>query len=157
MSTQTEHNGPQSEVAQQGDLKAAELLLSQQEVRRQRRVLQSVLDSMGEGVVVADEHGAFLLWNPAAARLIGIGPRQIELQEWSGLYGCYLPDGKTPYPSEDLPLARAIRGESVDACEIFLRNPDVPDGVWLSITARPLVSDSARGAAAWSSAVTSPP
>jgi two-component system sensor histidine kinase/response regulator len=142
MSTSTGPSAPQSQLEQRVEVKTAELLLSQQELRRQKRVLQSVLDSMGDGVVVADEHGTFLLWNPAAERLIGIGPRHVELQEWSTLYGCYLPDGKTPCPSEDLPLARAIRGESVDNCELFLRNVDVPEGVWLSITARPLVSDS---------------
>ena len=122
--------------------RTAELLLSQQEYRRQSRVLQSVLDSMGDGVVVADEYGKFLLWNPAAERLIGIGPRQVSPSEWSDLYGCFLGDAKTPCRWEDLPLARAIRGESVDAVELFLCNADVPDGIWLSATARPLKSES---------------
>jgi two-component system sensor histidine kinase/response regulator len=121
---------------------AAELLLLQEEQRRQRRVLQSVLDSMGNGVVVADEHGEFLLWNPAAERLIGIGPRHVSPAEWSALYGCFLADGETPCPTDDLPLVRAIRGESVDAVELLVRNADVPEGVWISVNARPLKTES---------------
>src|SRR5690348_10655378 len=84
------------------DVRAAELLLLQEEQRRQRRVLQSVLDSMGDGVVVADEHGKFVLWNPAAERLIGLGPLHISPSEWSSVYGCYLADGQTPCPTDDL-------------------------------------------------------
>jgi two-component system, sensor histidine kinase and response regulator len=125
-----------------GDVQAAEFVLVEAEQRRQRHVLQSVLDSMGDGVVVADEHGAFLLWNPAAERLIGIGPKHVSPEEWSAVYGCYLADGVTPCPTQDLPLVRAIRGEAVDGTELFLRNADVPDGVWISVTARPLKSES---------------
>ncbi|MGH7134980.1 MAG: PAS domain-containing protein, partial [Pirellulales bacterium] len=141
MSTPSERGSP-SLLEQRVEQRTAELILSRQELRRQRRVLQSVLDSMGEGVVVADEHGVFLLWNPAAERLIGIGPRHVSPSEWSALYGCYLADGETPCPSEDLPLARAIRGESVDGVELFVRNADVPGGVWISATARPMRSES---------------
>ncbi|HVX09863.1 MAG TPA: response regulator [Pirellulales bacterium] len=140
MSTPTET--PPTLLEQRVQQRTAELILSRQELRRQTRVMQSVLHSMGDGVVVADEHGAFLLWNPAAERLIGIGPRHVAPSEWSALYGCYMADGKTPCPSDDLPLARAIRGESVDGMELFVRNADVPEGVWISVTARPLKSDS---------------
>lgn len=120
----------------------ADSMSSQRELRRQARVLQSVLDSMGDGVIVADEDGKFLLWNPAAERLVGIGPRQVNPSSWSEVYGCYLPDGKTPCPPDDLPLVRAIRGQAVDGFELFLRNADVPEGTWISVSARPLVSDS---------------
>jgi signal transduction histidine kinase/CheY-like chemotaxis protein len=44
----------------------------------------------------------------------------------------------TPYPAADLPLARALLGESVDGKELFIRNANLPEGAWLSATARPL-------------------
>ena len=31
-------------------------------------MMQSVLDSMSEGLVVADENGKFIIWNPAAEK-----------------------------------------------------------------------------------------
>jgi light-regulated signal transduction histidine kinase (bacteriophytochrome) len=63
-------------------------------------------------------------------------------EEWSERYGVYLPDQVTPYPPDQLPLARAIRGESVDGDEQFLRHAKVPHGIWLSVTGRPLIDES---------------
>ncbi len=117
---------------------------SSRDLRQDPQVMQSVLNNMADGVIVADQNGRFLLWNPAAEQLIGIGPRDVAPEEWTRLYGCYLADGETLCPPEDLPLTRAIRGHSVDAMVLFMRNPDVPGGVWVSINARPLKSADGR-------------
>jgi two-component system, sensor histidine kinase and response regulator len=122
-----------------------ELQRSQEELQQQQQILQSILDSMGDGVVVADEKGTFLLWNPAAEQIIGIGPQNVDPEKWSQVYGCYLPDGKTLCPPEELPLARALRGESLDGEILYLKNPDVPQGTWISITARPLRNEPGPG------------
>ena len=114
------------------------LELSEQALHRLTDMYQAVLRSMSPGVVVADQNGRFLLFNDAAERILGIGPLDITPSEWSANYGCYLLDRVTPYPSEQLPLARAIRGEHVDDAEVFIRNPRRPAGVYLSISARPL-------------------
>src|SRR5205823_140627 len=107
-------------------------------LRKQTDILQSVLDSMGDGVVVADETGRFLIFNPAAEQILGIGATDASPQDWSSRYGLYLPDAITPYPASELPLARAMHGEAVEGVEIFVRHEKVPDGVWVSVNARPL-------------------
>src|SRR5437667_51538 len=71
-----------------------------EDAARQARILQAILRSMGAGVVVADENGKFLLFNPAAEQILGIGPEDVSPAEWSQRYGCYLPDQLTLYPSE---------------------------------------------------------
>lgn len=108
------------------------------------KLLQGILDSLADGVVVADTDGRFVYFNPAAQRTLGIGPIDVPLPEWAGSYGCFREDGSTPFPSEELPLARAIRGETVHDCQLFLRNPLVPDGVWLSLNASPIRDDEGR-------------
>ena len=55
-------------------------------------MLQSVLDSMGEGLVAADEQGKFILWNSAATRIVGMGAQDVPPGEWNTRYGVYLPD-----------------------------------------------------------------
>ncbi len=75
--------------------RTGELSQAQKELRRQTRILQSVLDSMADGVIVADQNGKFLLWNPAAQRIIGLGPEDVAPHDWSEFYGCYETDGKT--------------------------------------------------------------
>jgi sigma-B regulation protein RsbU (phosphoserine phosphatase) len=60
--------------------------------------------------------------------------------EWSDRYGCFRPDGVTPFPAADLPLALALRGERSKEVEVFIRNPNVPEGTWISINGAPLAS-----------------
>lgn len=106
---------------------------------RQQEILESVLRSIGDGVVVADANGKFLIWNPAATRLMGIGPMDIPPDRWTRTYGVFLADGTSPCPVERLPLVRAIRGESVDGETLFIKNQELNAGGWINVTARPLV------------------
>ena len=112
--------------------------LAEEETKRQKELLQLILESIADGVVVADSDGKFLLFNAAAEQVLGIGATDTRPDQWSDRYGSYLPDAVTLYPPNELPLVRAMRGESVDAVEVFIRNAKVPDGRLLSITGRPL-------------------
>jgi PAS domain S-box-containing protein len=108
------------------------------ETKRQKELLQLILGSIADGVVVADSNGKFLLFNAAAEQVLGIGATEAPPDQWTDRYGCFLPDAVTLYPPNELPLVRAMRGETVDAVEVFIRNAKVPDGRLLSITGRPL-------------------
>jgi PAS domain-containing protein len=127
-----------AELAQAVESWLAEELERSEEALRKHSILQSILNSMSDGVVVSDEQGRFLLFNPAAEQILGIGPLDAPPAEWTERYGLYLSDRVTPYPVEELPLVRAMRSESVDRAEIFVRNPRAPEGNWLSANARPL-------------------
>ncbi len=108
------------------------------ETKRQKELLQLILGSMGDGVVVADENGKFLLFNRSAEQLLGLGATDTTPDEWPDRYAVYQLDRVTPYPASELPLARAMQGESVDSIEIFVRHPKEADGVLISVTGRPL-------------------
>src|SRR5467141_3842751 len=111
---------------------------TEEETKRQKELLQLILASIADGVVVADSNGQFLLFNAAAEKVLGIGATETTPDRWSDQYGVYLPDTVTQYPPDQLPLVRAIRGENVDGVELFIRNPQVPEGRLLSFTGRPL-------------------
>ena len=113
------------------------LRLTADALQSQTRILQSILDSMGDGVIVADETGRILFFNPEAEGLIDIA-MDTTLDELPETYGLFLPDTITPFPSADLPLARAIHGEFSDNVEMFIRNEKVPQGVYIEIAGRPL-------------------
>jgi two-component system, NtrC family, sensor kinase len=110
-------------------------------LRKTSAVLQSILDNMADAVVVADEHERFLVFNPAAQRMFGRGPSDTTRQEWSRHYGLFLPDAVTPFPSEQIPLSRTLRGESVNDVEIFVRHEGKPEGIWVIVSGRPLIDD----------------
>ncbi|HUS39543.1 MAG TPA: ATP-binding protein [Pirellulales bacterium] len=100
-------------------------------------LLQSVVDNIPDGMVVADEAGHFLVFNRAAEKMIGIGATDAAPPEWSDRYGLFLPDGQTLCPQENLPLVRALRGEVVHDAELIVRNAEVAKDVVLSVNATP--------------------
>ena len=63
-----------------------------------------------------------------------------DLDRWQHLYEYFHVDGITPFAVEELPLAQAIQGKSTDDVELFVRGPKIPDGIYLSVTGRPLHS-----------------
>ena len=108
------------------------------ELSRTNEILRSILSNMGDAVIVADKDNNFLVFNPAAERMFGSGALQMPSTEWSHRYGLYLPDKITPFPHDELPLLRSIRGEDVDNVEMFVRHERAPHGLWIETTGRPL-------------------
>ncbi len=114
------------------------LVVSEENLRDETRKLKAILNSIGEGVVVADASGEFLVFNPAAKEILGRDPKDCSVEEWSEYFGLFMPDMVNPYPAYDLPLARALRGEPANDVELFVRPEKKHAGAWLSVTARPL-------------------
>jgi PAS domain S-box-containing protein len=101
-------------------------------------LLRSVMESSGDGIGVLNSTGHCVLWNPACERILGLKPGSLHCDQWPQHFGLYLADKKTFFPAEQLPLARALRGESTDHVDIFVRNHSRKEGLWVSMTARPL-------------------
>ena len=116
-------------------LKAANL-----ELKSQINLMQTIFDSLSEGVVAANLKGEFLIVNPTVQDLAGIGPAEGDgrPEEWNEIYGTFYPDGITQYPSAELPLNKAMRGEVTDDIKLMLRNHNQPEGVFVNVSGRPL-------------------
>jgi DNA-binding response OmpR family regulator len=107
--------------------------------RNRVEILEQVLNSMPQGVVTADAQGRLTFFNNSATELAGIGITPALPDEWTATYGIYLPDDrKTPYPTNRLPLLRAMQGEEFTDEQLFVRREDLPNGVLLSLRGRPL-------------------
>ncbi len=127
-----------AERSRTAESRAQELARSEEELRQQRQVLQSILDQMSDGVVVADRNEKFLVFNPAAEKMFGQGATDTTSQEWPERYGVFYPDQRTPFRGDDLPLTRALRGEAVSHVEMFVRRADLVDGLWIVVNGRPI-------------------
>ena len=123
-------------ASQEIERQARELIDSREALERQTRILQSILDSMGDGVVVADADGKFLVFNPAARQLLSARSFGIDADQWAQQHGLFLPDMVTLYPADQLPFLRSIRGESVDGAEIYVKPAGSVEGTWVSVIAR---------------------
>jgi PAS domain S-box-containing protein len=104
-------------------------------------MLETAMQQVAEGVIVVDRAGHFLFWNEAAQKIVGLGPLSAPPSEWSSVYGYFLPDKVTPYPPDQLPLAKAMRGEHVREAEMFIRNPQNPQGSWINVNSCPLLDE----------------
>ena len=63
--------------------------------------LRTTLDAMGEGLVVQEESGAIVFWNPSTERILGLTAAQISGRtsldpRWRSVHG-----NGTPFPGED--------------------------------------------------------
>lgn len=116
------HSGGPRVDKEQGDV-AARLRAVNLALRQSVDRVQAILQSIGDGIVVADENGSLQLFNRAAEELLGVGLTDSLPEEWSSTYGVFLADGRTLCPSDQLPLAQAIRGEEVHEMELVICNP----------------------------------
>jgi Amt family ammonium transporter len=109
---------------------------AEQELARERALLQQILASMAEGVVVADAVGTVILANPAAEKLFGAHVVGMRRDDWRN-DGSYLRADGRPFGLEEWPLTRALRGESTDDVEMLIRRSGQRE-TWLRFTGRPL-------------------
>ena len=123
---------------------AEDLRRSEEALRHQTRLVNSIVTSMADGVIAADENGDLVLYNPAAITLIGEQALHSmrDADTLAGLgYTLFLPDRRTPCATDEMPLVRAVRGQIVDGLELFVTTPHHPDGFWMNTTARPMIDN----------------
>lgn len=103
---------------------------------------EEVLHSLGEGVTLADSEGRIVFSNAAADQILGVEATDAPPEEWAEHYGVFLPEDRTtPFPTDQYPLVRALSGEATTDIEMWIRNPNIPDGALIAVTGRPLEND----------------
>ncbi len=108
---------------------------SEAQARRSADLLDKIVASMSDAVLVVDGNGKTIFANPACTALFGEASH-IGLGELQRNYLRFRPDGITPYPAEDAPLGRAMRGENFDNQEIVCRRIDEARGSHLVASGR---------------------
>ncbi len=106
-------------------------------MNRNERLIGLLFDENVDGIAIASADGA-LEFNATATEILGLGADTSGPSEWTSRYGLFLPDGQTPYPTAELPLTRALGGETVRDVLVLSRTAAKPTGVWLSVSARPI-------------------
>lgn len=84
------------------------------EVQHHAAELDATISSIADGVVIYGPKGEITRMNPAAERMLGYSPaeRALPVAERLRLLCIETPEGQ-PFPAEELPIYRALRGETV--------------------------------------------
>jgi len=109
-----------------------------EELETQSETLQMIFQTLPLGIMVADAEGHLCYFNPAAEDIVGLGVSDINPARHAEVYGWFLPDQTTVLPNEQLPLVRALRGETLLDELIFVRNLQHRDGIWIRADSWPL-------------------
>jgi PAS domain S-box-containing protein len=110
--------------------------------------LRLIVENIGEGVIVANADKKIVLANEIANEIFGIEEDEKISSHLTDHFELYFPDEKTIFPSQNLPMERALNGEITDDVEIILWNPVAQEKKRVLISGRPLVDQNNKVVAA---------
>lgn len=124
------------------DEMSAVLASFQAELKQSSQILRLVLDSMADGVVVADRDGKLVLLNRSAIDIFGGSPAKADVTTWAGTFEFRYADGRPLRAAKDLPLVIAARGRVVRNAAFMIRDRQIQRERYVVASASPIVDES---------------
>jgi diguanylate cyclase (GGDEF)-like protein/PAS domain S-box-containing protein len=121
----------------------SERIRTLQQLEEKQELLDAILETIDIGVIACDAVGNLSLFNRAARAVTGRDLESVVPAEWSQHYSLYHVDGRTPLTMDEVPLVRALKGETVRN-EALVIGPDGGAPHTLLASGRPLRSASGR-------------
>lgn len=100
--------------------------------------LRTLLNGLGDAVIVVNQQGEFLLVNIAAKTLLHLPLGCPSLWHWAKSWPLLRSASAEPYTLDTFPLTRALAGEIPEPEEILVRAPETGEETWFQVTARAL-------------------
>jgi diguanylate cyclase (GGDEF)-like protein/PAS domain S-box-containing protein len=116
---------------------------AERKIAHQNSLLQSILDTCTDAVVVADYSANIILRNPTAIRFYGNAQDRVSEDSPRAL-GFYKTDETTLFSLDELPLWRALNGHPVDNIEMCVRLPETSSSRWVLASSRPLLDGDSK-------------
>ncbi|NGY38404.1 PAS domain S-box protein [Flavobacterium sp. XN-5] len=101
--------------------------------------LRLILENIGEGVIVANADKKVVMANYVANEIFGIEKDDLISSNISDHFELYFPDEKTIFPSQNLPMERALNGEVTNDIDIVLWDSAKREKKRVLISGRPLI------------------
>jgi PAS domain S-box-containing protein len=101
--------------------------------------LRLIVENIGEGVIVANADKKIVMANDMANELFGVEQDNEISTNMTNHFELYFPDEKSTFPSQNLPMERALNGEATDDVDLVLWNPHTHEKRRVLISGRPLV------------------
>lgn len=98
----------------------SERLQAKKALEQKQELLDAVLESVDVGVIACDANGNLSFFNRAAREYHGQAPSQMDVGDWAAHYDLYQADGNTQLAAHDIPLLRALGGETVKDAKMII-------------------------------------
>lgn len=119
-----------------------DLFASEEAAAGHAHLLSTILDSVGDGLVVVDRNEKILLVNREAVRLGGWNMERMDRSEFIRRYKFYKDEGKTLLPAEEEPYAVALKERRSAHIEGFVTGEHLPAaGIWVRANAAPIIDE----------------
>jgi PAS domain S-box-containing protein len=112
---------------------------AREEIERQQRTLEAMLESLPVGVFMTDpQTGAPILSNKAAEEMLGRGVSpDAASDELAEMYAAYKAGTDETYPTDQMPVVRGLSGERSHVDDMEIRRPD-GSTILLDVTGTPV-------------------
>ncbi len=121
------------------------LLQSRDLAASHARFLTTILDSVGDGLIVCDANRTIILANQAAIKIAGWEIANLSNQELRSRYKRFKEDGRTPLTEDEEPMNIALTEGRTNEIVGYVTSPHLsPDGVWVRTMASPVKDDSGK-------------
>ena len=114
---------------------------SVRELRYQTQLMETVFDSMYDGIVILGSMGQVLFTNPSIQQIFGAEPPDTLPSQWPEPYGVFYPDKETRLPIDQLLVIFLSQGEAIRDQELFVRHERQPEGIHIRVSGIPLFDE----------------
>jgi PAS domain S-box-containing protein len=101
--------------------------------------LRIILENINEGILVANTDKKTILANTMANEIFGIEEDEDISPNLIDHFELYYPDEKTIFPSQNLPMERALLGEETNDIDLVLWSPNSQEKRRVLISGKPLI------------------
>jgi len=100
------------------------LKAAQNEIVRQKKFQEAILEHIQDGIVACNARGELSIVNRAGRRLHGIEDKDIDTDQWAEHYRLFHADGLSPLQPQDIPLVKALSGQTLRNEEMVIVSAD---------------------------------
>ena len=111
------------------------------ELRHHTQLMETVFNSMYDGVIVLSLTGEILFVNPSIQQMFGTETPVGPANQWSESRGIFYPDKETRVPIGHYLSTHISQGEAIRDKELFVRNKEQTEGIHIKASAIPLFDE----------------
>ncbi|NHZ36960.1 sensor domain-containing diguanylate cyclase [Massilia rubra] len=93
-------------------------------LQQKQQLLDTVLETLDVGVVACSADGELTLFNRAAREFHGLPPQALPSGDWAAHYSLFSGDGAHLLEEREVPLLRALQGETIKDCAMVIAPRD---------------------------------